>query len=728
MAQTVPRPLRQPPVRVCRRWLPALLAMVAVLGYFTTKSSIGDEVSVAEQPPEQPMLRGYVVGRLWHTAVQPEHYHQFVGSVRKQMGIEQNGPRLISMGSFRGTSTAGQGIAGIGTQLNRGLLSILQPGIKRPSGAKRPTLKGTVFFLSTEPDIQLEQIPFEAVGSREEFEKRIRAMVSGPGLVRELIGQDDRFEIRTQFNQTPASPPANEDGKDSGQPEIKSLSIVISNARGVSGDQLMMTSPVTGFSTYYRYVDGIAYVSQMKAIHHLNLPGSRELQLSEEDSRHDVFADFDFTTVPEAIKGTFRNALEASASTALQRLDSESEADHSLRQALGQGRLELVKAFLFDVDRIRIAVSFPDDETPSVTGSLRVTARENSSLARSLEIAGQGSGRLMSLVDEESPLAIATAVQLPEWSRPFIRNVVSAFQLQLKDRTQDPGVSLLIDDLFQPVHDSLSRGELDCAVAVRGNVEDGLVVVGGLRLSDAERFLSSAESLIAVRANDLPFEMRHFDMDGYSAISLHNRQISGPIEGEPLPMQINLCAVDSWLWVTAGELSETDTGAVEALRELVARTGSQESIGAPTFPLQVQMKLNRWLGDTDRPVSQLPQKAIRAAEKTLQDMSRPRLQVWFDDQPVDAVVQGDSSQSKSFAAKLLSPENSDLKFTVRTEGRELFADASVGMGLIRLIVAQQVEGQSVMQGTIRVLPKLQGGSSVQRIQLNIGGPPANNKE
>lgn len=157
-------------------------------------------------------------------------------------------------------------------------------------------------------------------------------------------------------------------------------------------------------STYYRDVDGIMYECRSSILEHIDLPNRESLKLHAEEAANDLYADFDLTEVPTEIKRVFWSAVELQAGVFLPRFDHEAEGDYSLRRVMSAGRLEILRAIMFDVDRARFSLQLPKAESDPITARLNVGVRDNSLLAATLAELGRNPSQLKVLQDDESAL------------------------------------------------------------------------------------------------------------------------------------------------------------------------------------------------------------------------------------------------------------------------------------------------------------------------------------
>ncbi len=644
----------------------------------------GTTRSQDNQTPLEP-AEGRVVGKIWHTRVDFSKSFEYLNRVREELEIAQS-PVMVMM---------------------TGRANFAMPGMTKSSGEAAPVeLKGTLIFLQTKPTVDLTNpISFQLIGTEDAFHSFVQQQKESMGPAAELIGDGDRYEVRLDFSKLMAAAPIeasnSEDAAEGDKkPRVqRSFSIVIkadaggdgSGAKDASGKPSVVGNAPKAMSTFYRYVDGIMYSCRSSALHSVDLPDQEGLKLPEDGTSDDLYADFDFTRIPAPLKTTFWTALESQASVWLQRFDNEAAGDYSFRRAVSEGRLELVKAVLFDVDRARFSLNLSPDGTTPIKSKLRINARENSPLAATLESLSNHRTQLASLQDEQSPLVVSSSFSLPEILRPVAASFFGSLGLKLKEAASEtPGAEVLIDDLIKPLQDSAMGGMIDSAFCLRGQVETGLVPCGAIRMENAELFLSSLEPLLQVTSANRRLVVSREQIGDYRMISLRAEKAAIPLAGKQLPVQMNLVATGSWLWMTVG-----DSRAITTLEELVTNSEQTLEQSGQATPLLVRLQLSKWLGTTDDELSKVPQLLLTEFERWLNKTTAPNMSISINGSATKTQT-NDSAGFTSYAARALKPESSEFELRVRTAGQELVADATIGTSLSRFAVAQFLDAQSRM--------------------------------
>ena len=669
------------------RWIRvALCCIIFPAGIMQTCDAQDGDVESAVRP------EGRIVGKVWHTRIDFGQSFQFLRSISEELGIPQS--PIVMMG--------GPGRIGMAMNTLQGPGAIRLPQkttSDNAADAEPVDMKGTLFLLQTLPTVNLDnQVSFRFIGSDDEFFKAVTEAKNQMGAAAELIGEGHFYEVNFAKLMNSPQIAQSEPGEDGAAPkQTQTFSIVISskveNSDADPNSDAAAPAPPsmpTSMSTYYRYFDGIMYACRSSILEHIDLPNRESLKQNDEEAANDLYADFDLTEVPAELKRVFWSAVESQAGVFLQRFDNEAEGDYSLRRVMSEGRLEILRAIMFDVDRARFSLVLPKTESDPIILRLNVSARDNSLLAATLAELGRNPSQLNVLQDEESALVIVSSLSLPDFLKPFGSAFVNSLGMKLRQATSElPSADFLIDGMMEPLTATMTSGRMDSAFCLRGTVESGLVPCAGLRLEDAESFLSSLQTFLQVIKASDHVHISTDKIGDFELMSLHVDNAWIPVAGQTIPLQVNVCATGAWVWMTAG-----GERSVEMLRDLVQNSETNVAANGQAVPLLIRFRLNQWLGEGTDSLSQIPQQTLTAFEQWLSNATRPKMSISFNGSYVQAETGGDKADFTSYAAKALHPESSEFELRVRSADREFVVDALAGMDLVRFAVAQFLHSQS----------------------------------
>ena len=355
----------------------------------------GEQGPAANAAP--PKLAEQPMARMWYSRVTMQDAFAYMRDVSSELGIRQT--LFVTPSGAPGRPMEGGGDAEV-------------------------QLKGTLVYLTKGMVPVPVTISFRRVADEKEFRRLVLESRASFGDAATMVGSGDKYEVRMQVQQLLTSPqPAGEGGEDSQAARPRAtIAIRIDSSGGNSGDGDAPRGLPAGdvgqisvldLSTFYRFHDGIVYESQSPALHTMQLPKTASLTPRATEESLDFFADIDLSQIPRAFREVFWNTVKSQAGTFLQQYDDEPDEEYALRRRTGEFSLELTRAAILDVDRIRLSMKFARDGEP-VRLELTVDAREDSNLAQQLGKVSGGVSRFQALRKQPSPLTIASAWQMPD--------------------------------------------------------------------------------------------------------------------------------------------------------------------------------------------------------------------------------------------------------------------------------------------------------------------------
>lgn len=621
---------------------------------------------------EHPPVKGRVIGRIWNTHVGFSDMMQYTEQLAEEFGLQR------SPLQFPGGRTTAQ-FSAVARRVLGG-----QPG--------QADIKGSLVFLETSPTPGTPHfIEFRSVQSQEEFQKLVKEQ-SGQG--GEMIGADDRFEVRRRFvfnSKTVRFLALDDAGTDDANgnkiPAPPATIVLRGKVDSTTAARIPARTTIsTSTSTYYRFHDGVMYSGPFKAVHSMELPSLEQLTLDDELAGLDVHARFELRDIPKHIKEQLWTQIQARTSTQLQRFDNEAMKDYSLRRLLGQCKLELLKAAVFDVDTVEFSIQLPISRTEPVTAELKLVARRESLLAAAISQLNRTPSRMGSLRDEESPLVVSSTLNVPQWSEPLVKGVVDSLRLKLRGTTTDESVGELIDKLFTSLQDTIDAGSLDSAVRIERDPDSGMVLAGGLRLVDAERFTQALQQLLLIKSVAEGFSVSETRIGQHRVVTLSSPGLTVPFTETEVPVNIHMSATGSCLWFAIG-----GENAIKSLERHLESSQVVLNSRTEAIPIQVTLRLHEWLGVRTEGVSQVPRMLLNSFEKYLVSFTRPQLRLaskggW------SSVVS--TPQAASFADQTLTSGTSDMELTLRTSGRTVSVSAIFGTGVGKFLLTSYVAAQN----------------------------------
>lgn len=678
-----------------------VLLMLAALMTPSLVATASDDAAAAK-------VRGKIIGRIWHTDVSGGRFFAYTGQISDELQLPSSPFTLLLSGG-----------GGMGAELMN--------GIDQPAGDKQSRVEGTLLFLESAPEAGTPRlISFQSVKDQAAYLQFVKSQSGAKFAGSEVIGENDRHEVRLSLTQVGKIAGSSDDededeGEEGKRRTTMSFSIQFGSSRASDEDSQPSTNSVnmpSTISTFYRYHDGFMFSGQQAAIHTMNLPAAKTLIQNSDEAALDLRAEIDLREVPRLLKQQLWTGLQTKAMTYLQRFDNEKAEDHALRSALGKGRLELLKAAMFDVDKVSFSTLFSKEASQPVRVKLKVEARQGSLLATTLAALNKSPSSLTKLRTEDSPLMLSSTVALPDWIQPVALNFAKSVQAKMTESANDESIAQLLDQVFQPISDTVEKGLLDAVVSMNGDATTGATLVGGIKMLDSESFQTALETLLVIQPISDRYRLSQAKVGNQPVLTL-STTAAFEKGSEPIPVTIHLAGTEGYLWFAVGG----DT-ALEVLRQHLEKSKSFVTSSSVARPLEVRMKLDQWLGAETGGFSKLPQELLEQAERFFSSLSN-------QGQSLSMNINGKAqklnakNEFKSYSTVVLGEEGSDFQLKVQADGRQLNVDVEAGRQVVKFLVAQYVVAQNRMFQNIKFelpdMSKLEGadgeGNRVQTIRI-----------
>ncbi len=374
-----------------------------------------------------------------------------------------------------------------------------------------------------------EQIQYSEVGSQDEFEKLVRAQNSAMGDSSVVEGSDDKYKLvrttmaRAEITDEPMAVTASDD--DSGIP-VKQVSASNTDAPASEAEDVdipegqqstimigpfgMSTSSTDSpgriveengrrfrdtsytVTTYVRYHDGFMFTGNTAMLWDMNLPSTAVLR-DENDAELNGQLSFYPDRIPMGFRQLGWDLLNAGVGTELQQHDDELEVDYAWRRASGKAGLDLVKATMFDTQEITGWLKFARDDEP-VRGELRIAARANSGLGKTLLEIASADSRFAPIVNDSAAATLHVAVNLPNDWKEAAAALRKSYAAELSSDADEASLAML--DFVQSATSCSKHGTLEAMVKLGWSEESGGVIYGGLHVDENPNLLNSLLKLI----------------------------------------------------------------------------------------------------------------------------------------------------------------------------------------------------------------------------------------
>ena len=606
------------------------------------------------------------MARIWFSRISNQSWINYTRKVSEEMGQKSNSMIMLgNLGSPDG-----------------------------PEDRPRQELKGGLAYLTKGLIPVPVWIQFKRVADEAAFRKEVMAMKTRwGGADTKLIGKGDRYALEVTFQQMIASSPPKDAAKkngDKGERPAYSFSVRVGTSS--SSDEIKpeeLESIVSSMTTYFRYHDGVMFEANAKELHTMKLPSLGDLTLKKKQDALDLYADVDLSRIPEAYRRTFWRAAEFKANSLLQQADEEPDEAYAVRRRSGELSMAIAKAAMLDLDRVRVSLSFADDEEP-LKLDVVADARDNSNLAKQLGAVSGGVSRFEALRQKSSPLTVASAWQMPENVRNLLTALFARGRTQLQEELEDdPQAILAIEDVFNVLMQTAEAGGADAIVKLGGDHEKGFALYGGMRIKGAKELSKHLSTLLSQLPNKPENDIHVTRVDGREFLSFRLDEAELPLIGgnKQLPAQLNFTVAESCLWFSLGE-----SNSYEILKEALAdyRNQGDSARAKPTAPFVLDAQLGDWLREqgeeANSPFSEVPSQALtefeQAVHRSLSGMFS------FSMSGPGGIVAPKMEFRDSYLAKALKTGQDDLHVEIDASPRRVRATVELGEGIIKFFVAR----------------------------------------
>lgn len=652
------------------------------VGQIRIRSSASNPGGAAVQGPKVGDRRfaDTPLARIWHSKISAMSGFQYMQKVTKEMEMKGSSIMMLPPGAGE---IAGPAMDTLGT----------------PS----QELKGMLVYLAKGLIPTPETFNFKRVADEKEFRKLVMQRKAGWGEAAKLIGKGDRYEVKVDFASMAALAPGSAlpppgAPKDGDEERTETRAVIAFSARvGSSPPGGEAPAPIeapSSMSTFYRYHDGIMFDSQAPELHEMKLPNMKDLTLKKSQDSLDLYADVDLSQIPQAFKEVFWNAIKVKANSFLQQYDEEPDEEYAVRKSSGQFTMELTRAAILDVDRIRLSLSFAKGEKP-LNIDVVVDARKNSNLAKQLGQVSRGASRFDGLRREASPMTIASAWQMPDNFRTMLKAMFEKGKVRMEEQLATDADGLLaVEEIFQVLSETIDGGAADAIMKLGGDAKTGYALYGGMRIAGADRLARNLSTALNGLPSTVENEIHVSREDGREFLSfrLDELRLPGLTENEQLPGQLHFTVADSCLWFSVGGPTS-----FEVLKSCVAsQRESKTDRSIPAAPFVLDLKLSDWLKSEETVApnrfSEVPMQTLQRFEQAVHRSFANQFKFSFamPGQEPDAPKM---EFRDSYLAKTIKAGRDELHVEIDTSPKTVRAKARIGEGIIKFVVARFLEVQ-----------------------------------
>lgn len=617
-------------------------------------------------------------------------------------------------------------------------IMMMPPGADRLGGAEgtqaapKQELKGMLVYMAKGLIPSVETFSFKRVADEKEFRKLVLQAKAMWGKQAKLTGSKDRYEVSVDMQQLVSgagTPDPGEDGDEETDGESGGrVAISFSFKAGSDSEEMPegIAEPMGDFemlsvSTFYRYYDGIMFESTAPELHEMKLPKQADLTLRRAENALDLYADVDLSQIPPAFKEIFWATIKSKANSMLQQYDEEPDEEYRFRKSSGDLSLELTRTAIMDLDRVRLSLKFAEGENKPLQADLIVDARKNSNLAKQLGQVSRGVSRFDALREQDSPMTVASAWQMPNNFRTVVKAMFEHGKIRLQEQlAADPDALLAVEDMFVVLSETIDDGAADAIMKLGGDAKDGYAVYGGLRIKGATQLAKSLSTALNGLPKTLDSEISTKQEDGREFLSfrLDELRLPGVDENEQLPAQLHFTVAESCLWFSLGGKTSFDV-----LKSCLADLEGKTSRSAPAAPFVLDLNLSEWLKsekqEAQNPFSEVPMETLQRFEQMLH-RSMANTVKGSSSMPSSIGSQMKMDFRDSYLAKALQEGQDELYLEIDTSPKTVRAKARVGEGVIKFFVARVMDVQNRAFENLKI--RFQDSEDGETKTIRVGGP------
>jgi len=386
-----------------------------------------------------------------------------------------------------------------------------------------------------------EQIQYSEVASQDEFEKLVRMQKTQAGNSSVVEGSGDKFKldhttvVEVEITDEPLGVTVSDD--DGGIP-VKQVSASTTDAPvsesqdvdipeghqttamigpfGVSSSTTDSTGRIVEIdgrrfrtnsytnTRYYRYHDGFMFTGDSDVVWEMNPPSTAVLR-DQNDGELNGQLSFYPDRIPMGFRQLGWDVLNAAAGTELQQHDDEPVTDYAWRRAWGKAGLSQVQAVMFDTQEITGWMKFAQHDEP-VRGELKIAARTNSNLAKTLLEIAAADSRFAPILNDTAAATLHVALNLPDdWKEAGVA-LRDSYAAELSDDADAASLAAL--DIIHSATSCSDHGTLEAMVKLGWSQESGGVIYGGLQVDENPNLLNTILTMISTDAtSDEPYEL-----------------------------------------------------------------------------------------------------------------------------------------------------------------------------------------------------------------------------
>lgn len=233
-------------------------------------------------------------------------------------------------------------------------------------------------------------------------------------------------------------------------------------------------------------------------------------------NQYDICISANLSKTPKAVRKLVLGTIRVSSQASMQQRDNEPEAAYKIRRAGAESNLEFIEQLLTEGEEATLGFKV-DPAKKQAYLELVVRAQDDSNFADELLEATGKTSSFHAAIDETVPISVSYSANIPERDRKTLLAIFDAGVLganrelsNLPEETLDEDIPQLegVRAIFDSLRATTKEGHLDAFVQMFGEPPEKFVLVGGIKLLDAEGFgVGLTDLLQRARSSDSDTEI-----------------------------------------------------------------------------------------------------------------------------------------------------------------------------------------------------------------------------
>lgn len=380
---------------------------------------------------------------------------------------------------------------------------------------------------------------------------------------------------------------------------MKTVTLGPVTTKKIDDNRFEISAPNT--TLYVKVQGAYAFISNAEESLDRDIPDPARLT-GRLSASYDVAATVKLKTIDPVTKDLILSIMRANSENDMQRRDNEPEGAWRFRKAAGTRNMEVLEQVLKQGEELTIGWTVLPEEKAAAF-EVVVIAEPGSEMAAYMNEARGAKSRFGNLLKADYPLVASASWKLDKSAKKFFHEVFAAIEkdagTNLNDGIPPTPEENPVGSLFKVLNSTIDGGSLDMAATFVGSPPGPFVLVGGMKIAQAESLGMAIEELLD-RVKGHP-NLREVKINAatHKGVKIHRFQPKGR-ENDDNPLfgarpDIHLGIGEDIFWFAIG-----GDQALPALRKAIDDAAKPVGDNVQAIPLQFVMNFSSWMDIFDR--------------------------------------------------------------------------------------------------------------------------------